>query len=101
MKKRKLLAGLGAVAMSLCAMPAYALQADVAAYADLPIEAAINDETSESDPATEAAQNGDEPEAKAQKNENPQSDVDWALFGWIGGGAVVVLISIGVMAKKK
>ena len=26
---------------------------------------------------------------------------DWVLFGCIGGGAVVVLIMIGLMAKKK
>ena len=38
---------------------------------------------------------------KAQKNSTQNTETDWVLFGCIGGGAVVVLIMIGLMAKKK
>lgn len=38
---------------------------------------------------------------KAQKNATENNETDWVLFGCIGGGAVVVLIMIGLMAKKK
>lgn len=37
---------------------------------------------------------------KAQKNSTQNTETDWVLFGCIGGGAVVVLIMIGLMAKK-
>lgn len=38
---------------------------------------------------------------KEQKNSTQNTETDWVLFGCIGGGAVVVLIMIGLMAKKK
>ena len=38
---------------------------------------------------------------KEQKNSTKNTETDWVLFGCIGGGAVVVLIMIGLMAKKK
>ena len=38
---------------------------------------------------------------KEQKNATENNETDWVLFGCIGGGAVVVLIMIGLMAKKK
>ena len=36
-----------------------------------------------------------------RKNATENTETDWVLFGCIGGGAVVVLIMIGLMAKKK
>lgn len=38
---------------------------------------------------------------KEQKNSTQNTETDWVLFSCIGGGAVVVLIMIGLMAKKK
>ena len=35
------------------------------------------------------------------ENATENNETDWVLFGCIGGGAVVVLIMIGLMAKKK
>ena len=38
---------------------------------------------------------------KAQKNAAENTETDWVLFGCIGGGVVVVMVMIGLMAKKK
>ena len=74
MRTRKLLSGLGATVMSLMMIIPWAV------YADSPqVEGVI----------------------KAQKNSTQNTETDWVLFGCIGGGAVVVLIMIGLMAKKK
>ena len=87
MRTRKLLSGLGATVMSLMMIIPWAV------YADSP-------QTEDSSIVTEssAAEQG---VIKAQKNSTQNTETDWVLFGCIGGGAVVVLIMIGLMAKKK
>ena len=42
-----------------------------------------------------------QPSDGGQQNSTQNTETDWVLFGCIGGGAVVVLIMIGLMAKKK
>ena len=76
MRTRKLLSGLGAAVMSLMMIIPWAV------YADSP-------------------QTEEQEVIKAQKNSTQNTETDWVLFGCIGGGAVVVLIMIGLMAKKK
>ena len=79
MRTRKLLSGLGAAVMSLMMIIPWAV------YADSPQAEAM-------------AEQG---VIKEQKNSTQNTETDWVLFGCIGGGAVVVLIMIGLMAKKK
>ena len=85
MRTRKLLSGLGATVMSLMMIIPWAV------YADSP-------QVEDSSIVTEMAEQG---VIKAQKNSTQNTETDWVLFGCIGGGAVVVLIMIGLMAKKK
>ena len=84
MRTRKLLSGLGATVMSLMMIIPWAV------YADSP-------QVEDSSIVTESSA----AEAMAQKNSTQNTETDWVLFGCIGGGAVVVLIMIGLMAKKK
>ena len=79
MRTRKLLSGLGAAVMSLMMIIPWAVYAD--------------------SPQTEAM--AEQGVIKEQKNSTQNTETDWVLFGCIGGGAVVVLIMIGLMAKKK
>ena len=85
MRTRKLLSGLGAAVMSLMMIIPWAV------YADSP-------QTEDSSIVTESSA---AEVIKAQKNSTQNTETDWVLFGCIGGGAVVVLIMIGLMAKKK
>ena len=71
MRTRKLLSGLGAAVMSLMM---------IIPWAEAMAEQGV---------------------IKEQKNATENTETDWVLFGCIGGGAVVVLIMIGLMAKKK
>ena len=89
MRTRKLLSGLGAAVMSLMMIIPWAV------YADSP-------QTEDSSIVTESsAAMAEQGVIKAQKNSTQNTETDWVLFGCIGGGAVVVLIMIGLMAKKK
>ena len=82
MRTRKLLSGLGAAVMSLMMIIPWAV------YADSP-------QTEDSSIVTESL-------SLIHISEPTQNtETDWVLFGCIGGGAVVVLIMIGLMAKKK
>ena len=85
MRTRKLLSGLGAAVMSLMMIIPWAV------YEDSSI-------VTESSAAEAMAEQGI---IKEQKNSTQNTETDWVLFGCIGGGAVVVLIMIGLMAKKK
>lgn len=79
MRTRKLLSGLGATVMSLMMIIPWAVYAESSAAEAMAEQGVI----------------------KAQKNSTQNTETDWVLFGCIGGGAVVVLIMIGLMAKKK
>lgn len=85
MRTRKLLSGLGATVMSLMMIIPWAVYADSPQVEDSSI-------VTESSAAEAMAE---------QKNATENTETDWVLFGCIGGGAVVVLIMIGLMAKKK
>ena len=89
MRTRKLLSGLGATVMSLMMIIPWAVYADSPQVEDSSI-------VTESSAAEAMAEQG---VIKEQKNAT--ENTDWVLFGCIGGGAVVVLIMIGLMAKKK
>ena len=89
MRTRKLLSGLGATVMSLMMIIPWAVYADSPQTEDSSI-------VTESSAAEAMAEQGI---IKEQKNST--QNTDWVLFGCIGGGAVVVLIMIGLMAKKK
>ena len=91
MRTRKLLSGLGAAVMSLMMIIPWAVYADSPQVEDSSI-------VTESSAAEAMAEQG---VIKAQKNSTQNTVTDWVLFGCIGGGAVVVLIMIGLMAKKK
>lgn len=91
MRTRKLLSGLGATVMSLMMIIPWAVYADSPQVEDSSI-------VTESSAAEAMAEQG---VIKAQKNSTQNTETDWVLFGCIGGGAVVVLIMIGLMAKKK
>ena len=86
MRTRKLLSGLGATVMSLMMIIPWAV------YADSP-------QVEDSSIVTESS--AEQGVIKEQKNSTKNTETDWVLFGCIGGGAVVVLIMIGLMAKKK
>ena len=88
MRTRKLLSGLGATVMSLMM---------IIPWADSP-QVEDSSIVTESSAAEAMAEQG---VIKAQKNSTQNTETDWVLFGCIGGGAVVVLIMIGLMAKKK
>lgn len=91
MRTRKLLSGLGAAVMSLMMIIPWAVYADSPQVEDSSI-------VTESSAAEAMAEQG---VIKEQKNATENTETDWVLFGCIGGGAVVVLIMIGLMAKKK
>lgn len=91
MRTRKLLSGLGATVMSLMMIIPWAVYADSPQTEDSSI-------VTESSAAEAMAEQG---VIKEQKNSTQNTETDWVLFGCIGGGAVVVLIMIGLMAKKK
>ena len=91
MRTRKLLSGLGATVMSLMMIIPWAVYADSPQVEDSSI-------VTESSAAEAMAEQG---VIKAQKNSTQNTETDWVLFGCIGGGAGVVLIMIGLMAKKK
>ena len=90
MRTRKLLSGLGATVMSLMMIIPWAVYADSPQVEDSSI-------VTESSAAEAMAEQG---VIKAQKNSTQNTETDWVLFG-CSGGAVVVLIMIGLMAKKK
>ena len=90
MRTRKLLSGLGATVMSLMMIIPLAVYADSPQTEDSSI-------VTESSAAEAMAEQG---VIKAQKNSTQNTETDWVLFGCIGGGAVVVLIMIGLMAIR-
>ena len=91
MRTRKLLSGLGAAVMSLMMIIPWAV------YADSP-QTEDSSAVTESSAAEAMAEQG---VFKEQKNSTQNTETDRVLFSCIGGGAVVVLIMIGLMAKKK
>lgn len=91
MRTRKLLSGLGATVMSLMMIIPWAV------YADSPPGGG----QFHCDGKLAAEAMAEQGVIKEQKNSTQNTETDWVLFGCIGGGAVVVLIMIGLMAKKK
>lgn len=91
MKAGKLLTGLGAAVMSLMMI------IPSVAYA----EAQVEDSAAQVTESSAAEAMAEQKVSKAQKNAAENTETDWVLFGCIGGGVVVVMVMIGLMAKKK
>ena len=83
----KLLSGLGATVMSLMMIIPWAVYADSPQTEDSSI-------VMESSAAEAMAEAGGH---QGAENSTQNTETDWVLFGCIGGGAVVVLIMIGLM----